>query len=150
MRKLLSYGLVLLFGVALFWVYALPAWADGMSQGSCPWNEHWGKGYDPSGLVGAVALSADLDELGRVVYVSDSPEGGINFLVVSSCLPGMGGRLVPVPYNSSHYYFGGQVDKVELPFSTMEFREAPNFSRDSWPHHANWAQNAYRYFEKIQ
>jgi len=149
MKKLLSYGLVLLFGATLFWVYASPAWAGSMGQSARPWNEAWGRGYDPSGLVGAVALSPGLNELGRVVYVSDSPEGGINFLVVSSCLPGMSGRLVAVPYDSSHY-FNGPVDSVELPFSTKEFRDAPNFSRDSWAHDANWPQNAYRYFEKLQ
>lgn len=149
MKKVLSYGLVLLFGAALFWVYASPAWAGSMGQSECPLNEAWGRGYDPSGLVGAVALSPGLNELGRVVYVADSPDGGINFLIVSSCLPGMSGRLVAVPYNSFHN-FHGQVDNVELPFSTKEFKDAPNFSVDSWSHEANWAQNAYRYFEKIQ
>jgi hypothetical protein len=112
-------------------------------------NEAWGKGYNPSGLVGAVALSPGLNELGRVVDVMDSPEGGINFLIVSSCLPGMNGRVVPVPYNSS-YYLGGQVDNVELPFSTKEFMDAPNYSRDSWLQDGNWPQNSYRYFEKLQ
>jgi len=149
MKKLLSYGLVLLFGASLFWVYASPAWAESMGQGECPWNEAWSRGDDPSGLVGAVALSPELNELGRVVDVTDSPDGGINFLIVSSCLPGMSGRLVAVPYNSFHN-FQGQVDNVELPVSTKEFRDAPNFSRDSWPHNANWAQNAYRYFERSQ
>jgi hypothetical protein len=151
MKKILSYGLVLLFGATLFWVYAPPARAESMWGSACPWNEAWarGRGNDPSGLVGAVALSPGLNELGRVVDVMDSPDGGINFLIVSSCLPGMSGRLVAVPYNSSHN-FGGQIDNVELPFTTKEFKDAPNFSRDSWSHNANWAQNAYRYFEKLQ
>jgi hypothetical protein len=149
MKKLLTYGLVLLFGASVFWVYSAPARAEEMWGSTCPWNAAWGSGYDPSGLVGAMALSPDLDPLGRVVEVMDSPDGGIDFLVVSSCLPGTSGRLVAVPYKSSHD-FGGQVDNVELPFSTEEFRDAPNYSRDSWSHNTNWAQNAYQYFEKIQ
>lgn len=149
MKKLLSYGLVLLFGASLFWVYASPAWAESMWGSACPWNEAWGRGYDPSGLVGAVALSPGLNELGRVADVTYNPDGGIHFLIVSSCLPEMSGRLVAVPYNSFND-FQGQADEVELPFSTKEFRDAPNFSIDSWSHDANWAQNAYEYFEKIQ
>jgi len=149
MKKILSYALVLLFGASLFWVYASPVWAESMGGSACPWNKAWDREYDPSGLVGAVALSPGLNELGRVVDVMDSPDGGINFLIVSSCLPGMSGRLVPVPYYSSHY-FGGQVDNVELPFSTKEFMDAPNYSRDSWLQDENWPQDAYRYFEKLQ
>jgi len=149
MKKLVSYGLVLLFGASLFWVYTSPAWAESFWGSACPWNEAWGRGNDPSGLVGAVTLSPGLNELGRVVDVTYSPDGGINFLIVASGLPETSGRLVAVPYNSFND-FHGQVDDVEISFSTKEFKDAPNFSEDSWSHDANWAQNAYEYFERIQ
>jgi hypothetical protein len=149
MKRILSYGLILLFGAALLSVYASPAWAKSMGQSTTPGNKAWSTGYDPSGLIGAVALSPGLHELGRVVDVTDATDGSINFLIVSSCLPGESGRLVAVPYYSSHN-FGGQVDSVEIPYSTKEFKDAPNYSRDSWSHEANWPQNAYLYFENVQ
>jgi hypothetical protein len=149
MKRLLSYGLILLFGAALLSVHASPAWAKSMGQSTTPGNEAWSTGYDPSGLIGAMALSPGLEELGRVVDVGDTTDGNIIFLIVSSCLPGQSGRLVAVPYYSSHN-FGGQVASVEIPYSAKEFKDAPSYSRDSWSRSANWAQNDFQYFENIQ
>ncbi len=173
MKRFISWALALLFGFAMFGVYAAPAGAQSMGQGACPgypawtmahdWNAYdWDMGYDRTGLIGSVALSRDLEELGRVVEVMagtspDPRREGVNFLIVSSCLPGMEGRLVAVPYDSFPAYnkipgdmsLNRPVGTVELKITPEEFKNAPNFSSDSFEQHQSWAQQAYRYFESI-
>lgn len=62
----------------------------------------------------------------------------------------MSGQLVAIPYNSFNYY-SRRIDHVTLNLSMEEFKDAPDFSRDTWTHNASWAENAaYQYFEKTQ
>ncbi len=135
-------------------VYAAsPAWtSEGtMAKSACPEIQAMNnRSIDMSGLLGAMVLNKDHEALGRVVDVSGSDSGGTNFLIVSSCLPGMSGRLVAVPYRS--YEYGSRWDSVALNLTTEEFRNAPSFSADSWPDgvYSDWSTKAYRYFENTQ
>ncbi len=200
MKRMLSWGLVLLTAASMFWVYISPALAgvgdmvksqSGVSTGSTnPWiaapregdmarstsmlrvyaaSPAWtGEGdmaqsacpevqamnnrsIDMSGLLGASVMNKDHEALGRVIDVSGSPSGGINFLIVSSCLPGMSGRVVAVPY-TSYDYAPPRWNSVTLNLTTEEFKNAPSFSADSWPNGAesDWSTKAYRYFENTQ
>jgi len=136
-------------------VYAAsPAWTgEGtMAQSACPEIQAMNnKSIDMSGLLGAMVFNKDNEALGRVVDVSGSPSGGINFLIVSSCLPGMSGQLVAVPY-TSYDYLPPRWDSVTLNLTTEDFKNAPSFSADSWPNRAgsDWSTKAYEYFEKTQ
>jgi len=135
-------------------VYAAsPAWTgEGtMAQGACAGIQAMNdRSPDESGLLGALVLNKDHEALGRVVDVSGSPNGGINFLIVSSCLPGMNGQLVAVPYTA--YDYPSRWDSVTLNLTTEDFKNAPSFSADSWPNEAgsDWSTKAYRYFENTQ
>ena len=198
MKRMLSWELVLLAAVSMFWVYTAPAWAgegdmaksssmlstgstnapiaapregdvaktssffrvdtapaqadEGtMAQSACPETQTMNnRSVDMSGLLGAMVLNKDHEALGRVIDVSGSASGGINFLIVSSCLPGMNGQLVAVPYTA--YDYPSRWDSVTLNLTTEDFKNAPSFSADSWPNGAgsDWSTKAYRYFENTQ
>lgn len=144
----------MLLAASIFWVYASPAWAaeGNMAQSGCPEIMASIRPDDMSGLVGALVLDQHNEELGRVVDVSGSHDGGIDFLIVSSCLPGMDGQLVAIPYRSFNY-LPREMRSVTLNLSMEDFKNAPSFSADSWPNgvsSTNWGEKAYRYFEKTQ
>ena len=152
MKRMLSWEMALLFAVSMFWVYASPAWAaeGSMTETGCPMVQAYAT-PDVSGLVGAIVKNQNNEELGRVVDATFSPDGGTNFLIVSSCLPGMTGQLVAVPYRSMGY-FPQTRDTVTLNISTEDFKNAPSFSKDSWPNGVgkDWVNKDYEYFEKTQ
>ncbi len=157
MKRMLSWGMVSLFAFSMVWVYASPAWAGegsmdqgSMAQSGCPMIQA-SRTPEVSGMVGALVANRQNEELGRVIHVTYGPDGGINFLIVSSCLPGMSGRLVGVPYRSFDNYPEGK-SEVTLNLSTEDFKNAPSFTQDSWPNGVDrdWAQKAYEYFESTQ
>ncbi len=154
MKKILSVGMVSLLAASMFWIYASPARAaeGNMGQGACSVIQEWNKSDDISGMVGALVSDVHNETLGRVVDVTDNVDGGINFLIVSSCLPGMSGRLVAIPYKSFNHYPLGE-SSVALGISAKDFRHAPSFSENSWRSGSvgsEWAQSAYRYFEHTE
>jgi hypothetical protein len=148
MKKVLSLGTALLFAVAMVWVYAPLAWAEEgtMAKGTCP-EIMASNTPDVNGLVGALVTNHQNEELGRVADVTFSSDGGINFLVVSSCLPGMSGRIVGIPYKAFDNYPQGR-SEVTLNLTMDEFKNAPSYSQDSWPNGVgkDWAQKDYEYF----
>ena len=123
-----------------------------MTQSGCPMIQA-SRTPEVSGFVGALVTNNQKEELGRVSHVAYGPDGAINFLIVSSCLPGIGMKrqLVAVPYRSFDYYSQGK-SEVTLNLSAEDFKNAPSFAEDSWPNGlvSDWAQKAYDYFENTQ
>ena len=159
MKKLLVLAISMVFGMSMFLTYAVPVMAGddmGISE-SCPMpsmkgaNQYtFGGTSHKSGYMGALAVDRQYNDLGRVVDVltGGGSEGGVDFLVVSSCLPGMNGRLVAIPFSAieNHPSFGTVITGV----TKEDFQKAPSISSDEmnglgW---SRWVQEDYKYFEK--
>jgi len=151
MNKLLALALSAVFGMSMFFTYAGPVMAgEGMMAGeSCPLPSFTGPSQY-SGYMGALALDREQNELGRVVDVTTG--GGsdqwVDFLIVSSCLPGMNGRLVAIPYTAVESY--SPVGTVVTAVTKEDFQNAPSISSDDfhgvgW---GKWVQDDYNHFAK--
>ena len=152
MNKGLRLGLVLLFGASMFLVSAMPAFAaeESMAQTACPFDTSWSRADLTSGLIGALVLDREGQDVGRVISVTADNQGTINFLIVSLCLPGMSDRLVAIPYTASDS--PAKMGTVTLALTMEDLKGAPTFSKDAWPYQVpyGWSQEAYNYFEKTQ
>ena len=150
MKKLLVLVISVGFGMSMFFTYALPAMAaegEGMMAGeTCPLPSFNGPSHD-NGYLGALAVDREYKDLGRVVDVlsTGGNDGWITFLIVSSCLPGMNGRLVAIPYTAAdrHQTVGTVVTSV----AQADFQNAPSISGEmngaGWN---KWVQDSYNYF----
>ena len=137
-------GFALLLGASMFLGYASPTWGGEMSMAgsACPTDTSWSKPEDMSGLIGSLVLDQNNQELGRVVGVRYDNQGETtSFLIVSSCLPGMNGELVAIPYTAYPLSTG----VVTLGLSKEDFEKAPRYSSGEW---YDWPQKAYEYWEK--
>jgi hypothetical protein len=150
-KKLWALGMALLFGASMFWSYPASTWAaeKDMAQSVCRVYESPIQYPEISGLRGNAVMDQNGQELGRVASVTFEVSGGTtNFIIVSSCLPGMEGKLVAIPYQASAYAMEQGPVKL-LGVSMEDFKNAPSFSTNAWetgqlPH--NWAQEAYDYW----
>jgi len=152
MKKLLVLVISVVFGMSMFFTYALPAMAaegEGMMAGeTCPLPSFSGPSHD-SGYLGALAVDREYKDLGRVVDVlsTGGNDGWITFLVVSSCLPGNSGKLVAIPYTAAdrHQAVGTVVTDV----TQDDFQKAPTIASEmngaGWN---KWVQESYDYFAK--
>ncbi len=145
MNKIWALGFALLLGGSLFVGYAIPTWAEEqpMAEGTCALDTHFIVPEDVSGLIGALVLDQNREELGRVVGVEySSDEDLTNFLIVSSCLPGMSERLVAIPYTT---FFPVSIGTVTLGLSKDEFMNAPVYSGIIGE---DWANQSLEYWQK--
>jgi hypothetical protein len=116
---------------------------------SCPIPSFTGPSHD-SGYLGAMAVDRQYNELGRVIDVTAGTEGMVNFLIVSSCLPGMGDRLVAIPVREFDIH--ESVGTVVTGITQEEFEKAPAISSKEWNNlgsrWSSWIRGDYNYFEK--
>ena len=98
MKKIWALGFALVLGASMFLGFAVPTWAEetSMAQGACALDTSWNKPAYGGDLFGALVLDQNREELGRVVEVAVDSKGDLtNFLLISSCLPGMNGSWWP-------------------------------------------------------
>ena len=152
MKKLWVLAISAIFGVSMFFAYAMPAMADEdmPSLGAtCPFPSFTGPSHD-SGYLGAMAVDREYNELGRVIEVMSGSEGTVNFLIVSSCLPGMGDKFVAIPVREFDIH--ESVGTVVTGITQEEFEKAPAISGKEWNdlgfRWSRWIQDDYKYFEK--
>jgi hypothetical protein len=152
MNKIWTVGLTALFGAAMVMAIVAPARPDegAMGASACPWYLSLGGPSHESSYVGAMVLDRRGEGLGRVIDVTVDGRGLVNFLIVSSCLPGMPDQLVAIPFSA--FDTPGKVEIVTLDLTRDNFEAAPSFHKDSWPYQqsgGNWAETAYLYFDRI-
>jgi hypothetical protein len=146
--------MAILGALFLFAPWAAPAVAGETDMGAayCSWNADMAYSRLDTGDLGylsAQVLDREGTLLGRVVDVAVNAEGYINFLIVSPCLPGMGGdQLVAVPYSA--FERGFRVDSVKVGLTREVFEGAPSFSSSEWPDavRGHWAETSWNYFDK--
>lgn len=146
MKKNWALGFALVLGAFMLLGYAVPSWADGqsMAQGACALDTSRSKSAYGSDLFGALVLDQNREELGRVVEVTVDSKGDLtNFLLISSCLPGMNGELVAIPFTA--YPYSPSRGIVTLGLSKEEFMNAPRYFGIPGE---GWAQKAYEYWER--
>ena len=152
MKKYFGLAIAVVFGMSMFVAYAVPAAAgeDTMAQGaSCPTLSFSGPIFG-SGYMGAIVLDRQDNELGRVFDLMSSDEGTINYLIVSSCLPGMSDKLVAIPVRDldTPQRFG----TVTVSVTKEQFLGAPAISTGEyadlgsrWSH---WLEDNHNHFEE--
>ena len=146
MNKIWALGFALVLGASMFFVFAVPTWAEeeSMGQSTCALDTSWKKPAYSSDLFGALVLDQDRQELGRVVGVTVDSQGELtDFLIVSSCLPGSAEELVAIPFTA--YPYSPSRGIVTLGLSKEEFMNAPRYSGIPGE---DWAQRAYEYWER--
>jgi hypothetical protein len=120
-------------------------WLDG----PCPNPAVTGPSHN-SGYLGAMAVDREYNGLGRVIDVTSGSDGTVNFLIVSSCLPGMGDRLVAIPVRE--FDIRESVGTVVTIITQEEFEKAPAISSKEWndlgSQWSSWIRDDYNYFEK--
>ncbi len=157
MKKLWFLAISFLFGTAMVFSSIGYSWAGegAMSSGaSCPVTFANSEiqppvinGYNDGGYIGATVLDRDHQELGKVVDVTAGPNGGINFLIIYSCLPGMSEHLVAYPVRMLDT--DQPVGTVTINASRQEFEHAPTIESNLWPSQVgtSWVGESYQYFE---
>ncbi|KAF1040640.1 MAG: hypothetical protein GAK33_00257 [Burkholderia lata] len=99
-------------------------------------------------LEGDCVLTMDGDDIGQVTDIMlDVRSGRIAYAVVSSgSLPGIGDKLLAVPWNVLVLDVERQC--FVLPVATERVREAPGFDRNRWPAMADpeWAEALHAYY----
>ncbi|ABB11752.1 PRC-barrel domain-containing protein [Burkholderia lata] len=100
-------------------------------------------------LEGDRVLTMDGDDIGQVADIMlDVRSGRIAYAVVSSGnLPGIGDKLLAVPWNVLVLDVERQC--FVLPVATERVREAPGFDRNRWPAMADpeWAEALHAYYD---
>ncbi len=149
MKRIWALGFALVLGVSMFLGYSVPTWAEeqNMGQAACALDTSWKEPSIANELFGVLALDQNREELGRVVGVSfaDHEEYVTNFILISSCLPGMNGELVAIPFTA--YPYSPSEGILSLGLTKEEFMNAPRYSGILGD---NWAQKALRYWEKTE
>lgn len=157
MKSVWALGVALLFGASMFLSYPVSTWASeqGMNHNSYPTYTSRIRYPGVSGLRGVAVLDQNGQTLGKVAAVTfDESGGATNFILVSSDLPGMYGKLVAIPYESTAYATTeGAIPNVEGPVvlgvTMKEFKDAPTISFHSWRTDElshGWSQQAYQYW----
>ncbi len=159
MNKIWALGFALLFGTSLFVGSAIPTWAGEQTtaQGACPLDKSLSmppvsSEYGTESLYGVLVTDWTGEELGRIAGVTfDSDEDVTNFIIVSSCLPGMSEKLVAIPFKANLNYspiksnlFPSERGILTLGLNKDEFMNAPRYSGTSGE---NWAKKALEYWE---
>ena len=152
MKKLWVLAIGVTLGVSILFSYAMPATADDDMPGlgaTCPTAAFTGPTHD-SGYVGAMAMDRQYNELGRVIDVTAGSEGSVNFLIVSSCLEGMEGKLVAIPVRLPDTR--ESMNTVVTGVTQEEFETAPAVPSKDWndlgSRWSSWIRDDYNHFEK--
>ncbi len=150
MNKNIRLAVSAMAGFLMLFTYAGYALAgeETMAKGeSCPLDWSMSGPAQFSGYIGALVLDRDKHEVGRVVNVTSSTDGAINFLVIYSCLADMKDKLVAFPVRLSNTE--QRVDTVIINTTQQEFRGAPAIESRMWPTQVGtgWASKFYHYFE---
>ncbi len=149
MKRIWTLGFALVVGVSMLLAYSAPTWAEeqNMDQSACALDTSWKEPSIASELFGVLALDQNKEELGRVVGVSfsDTEEYVTNFILISSCLPGMNGELVAIPFTG--YPYSPSEGILSLGLTKEEFMNAPRYYGAVG---VDWAQRALRYWEKTE
>jgi hypothetical protein len=103
--------------------------------------------YSDGGFIGATVLDRNDHDLGKVVDVTAGPNGGVNFLIIYSCLPGMTQKLVAYPVRE--FDTDQPVGTLVINANREEFQHAPTIESNLWPSGVGtrWVGESYRYFE---
>ena len=152
MKKNSVLAISVMLGMAMFFTCGVPAMAaeDAMwFDGPCPAPSFTGASHN-SGYLGAVAVDREYNGLGRVIDVTSGSDGTVNFLIVSSCLPETGDKLVAVPFKG--FDTRESVGTVVTSITQEEFEKAPAISSKEWndlgSRWSSWIGDDYTYFGK--
>jgi hypothetical protein len=150
MKKLLVLTIAVVLGMSMFVAYAVPEAAGEytIAEGlSCATPSFSGPSFG-SGYMGAMVLDPQDNELGRVFDVMSADEGTINFLIVSSCLPGMNDKVVAIPVWDLDT--PQRLGTVKVSVTKEQFLGAPAISSQEWSNlgflWTYWFEENNRYF----
>ncbi len=133
-------GVAAAIAITIFgWYTVLTLYAAGMENGLM-------KSSEVSSLMGREVKNAQGENLGRIKDFVVDPEGRIEFALLSTGgVLGIGGKIIPVPFEALSYQGEGRDAHFALDMSKEQLAKAPEYKVTVLVDRT-WGEKVYRFF----